>query len=181
MDDIEDLGRDKYNLCSCSGCRDSCIGTPGFFDPAHLEGLLKENPNLMESLIEDYDMGNKDPDIKKTITMFLRPRTTNDPKWSSSSATLIKGTCVLLGKDGCTLTKDQRPICCLATYACRPLAPWMIDPDVGHKLWGNAQGRRVIARYEETCKTKDPKTDVGVNAVMAKIVVSFLMRFVSGK
>ncbi len=107
VDDIQDLPPVPF----CATCGQCCKRMPGQFFPADLGPDQASREAKARDLLAtgDYsiDWWEGDPDI-----YFLRPATVAargeifDPSWG--------GRCVLLGEDGCTLAREDRPTVCKA-------------------------------------------------------------------
>ncbi len=110
--DIEDLIRERdYAPCGCPDCCTTCYGTPGAYDPEHIERLLQNGhtmDELMPNMVQHYSFSGG------YAVLMLRPRTDVESPGSQVPILTIAGKCVHLGDEGCTLKREDMPIVCIS-------------------------------------------------------------------
>lgn len=145
--DIEDLGKiiaeRSFDACECPDCASLCHGVPGMYDPDHVAQRL---PEIADKLVEDmYFVPGVGTSVD--VVLFLRPRTVAEPAGGQASIFYEASKCVFLKEGGCSLPRDEMPIGCISSFACRGSPS--VDKDKVPHVWRTAAGEDTIRRFEE--------------------------------
>lgn len=154
-----------YDPCGCVNCSATCTGTPGAYDPAHIQRLLDEGvvtmTELAPTMAEHYSLSG--PPV-----LILRPRTVDEKPGAQVPFLTLPGKCVHLGEKGCTLPREHVPIVCISSYCCTD-GPGVgkMHFDKGHLRdpWTSAVGRNVLRLFEEESARQNPGVELGLKAL----------------
>jgi hypothetical protein len=151
--------------CGCERCAQLCRIMPGCYDPVHFLQTL-EAGRLPENLVLDYRFSVDDGG--EGFVLGIRPSAEGEASGSVADIIPVGGACMNLGRDGCQLSRGERPTGCLAAHPCNPRLNHSIDKSVLQPVWGGDAGRAAIAVYLRHLKRKDPSWD-GVQDCMREL------------
>ncbi len=173
---IEDLIRKMdYAPCGCPDCCTTCYGTPGAYDPEHIERLLQNGhtmDELMPNMAQHYSISGSYP------VLMLRPRTDMESPGSQVPMLTIAGKCVHLGDEGCTLKREDMPIVCISSYCCSDVdgspGAGKVQINKGHlrDLWTSHTGQKIMALFEEASARENPGVELGYDALRRQMTIT---------
>lgn len=143
---------------ACAACGQCCKALPGQFIPADLGAAEPDRTAKARDLLLsgnysiDWWEGDIDGHDEMSVIYFLRPSTVAaqgkifDPSWG--------GQCIMLGENGCTLTREDRPFVCKALVPTHPNCHGMSKHDVAvawraDSNWLGDLGNEVAAAQDE--------------------------------